>query len=241
MNKCKKCGVELDVEMNFCPLCGQKSSLTNYDDHREKSAEVVTISENSSYNLKELTEPQKKMLFWEISGIILISGMFVTSLLDLIINKQISWSRYSITIGLFLLINISLISYMNKRVVLLLAGSFISSSLLLLMFDYFNQYLNWGYKLGIPIIFFIYLIIFLLIVAIKKSKQKGINIIAYFLIATGILCICIESIISIHLINHIKLQWSLITMTSVFTVSGIILFIHFRLKKATDLKKFFHI
>jgi hypothetical protein len=241
MNKCTKCGVELDVEMNYCPLCGQKSSRINDDDLKENSGKELVVAENSTYNLNELTEPQKKKLFWEMSGIILVSGIVVTFIIDLIINKQISWSKYSITIGLFILINISLISFLSKKPILLLTGSFVTSTLLLLMLDYYTQYLGWGYKLGIPIILFIYLIVFVLIILIRKSKEKGINIIAYFLIAAGILCVAIESIISLHLVNHIKLQWSIITLASVFSVSGIILFIHYRLKKATDLKKFFHI
>jgi hypothetical protein len=241
MNKCIKCGVELDVEMNFCPLCGQKSTQMDSDNRQVKSGKESVIPEKSSYNLDELTQPQKVKLFWEMSGIILFSGMIVTTIIDIIINKQISWSKYSIAIGLFLLINFTLITYLNKRVVLLLLGSFISSALLMLVFDLYNQFLDWGLKLGIPIIFFIYIILFLLIFGIHKSRQKGINIIAYFLIAAGILCVCIEGIISLHQINQLKLHWSLITLTSLGSVSGIILFIHFRLKKATDLKKFFHI
>lgn len=241
MNKCIKCGVELEIEMNFCPLCGQKSSILVNDISQDNLGKDLAIPVNTSYNLNELTQPQKKKLFWELSGIILVSGMVVTFILDLIINKHISWSKYSVAIGMFLLINISLISFLSKKVMILLLGNFITTSLLLLMFDYNNQYLDWVLKLGIPIIFFIYLIVFFLVIAIKKSRQKGINIIAYFLIAIGILCVCIESIISLHLISYIKLYWSLITLTSAGAVSGIILFIHFRMKKATDLKKFFHI
>jgi hypothetical protein len=240
MNSCNYCGVELDVEMNYCPLCGHKSNTPAIPDRktiRKESSETI----NEPYGFNELTQQQKRKLFWELSTLILVSIVVVTFILDLLINKQITWSKYTITVGLVLLINISMIVFMQKHVFLLLSGCFVSTSLLLIILDKFNQNLGWGLKVGIPIIFFIYLVVYFLIFAIRKSRQKGINIIAYFLIAIGILCLCIEGYISLHTLNYIRLQWSAIVLVSVIPVSAILFFIHYRLKKVTDLKKFFNI
>lgn len=241
MNSCNYCGVELDVEMNFCPLCGHKSNIPVIPDRKETIQKKSDETINNPYGFGELNEQQKRKIFWELSTLILSCVVIVSFILDLLINKQITWSKYTITIGLVLLINISLIVFMQKRIFLLLSGCFVSTSLLLIVLDKFNQNLSWGLKIGIPIIFFIYLIAFFLIFAIRKSKQKGINIIAYFLIAIGVLCLCVEGKISLHTLNVLRLQWSVIVMVSVLPVSGILLFIHYRLKRVTDLKKFFHI
>jgi len=241
MNTCKNCGVELDIEMNYCPLCGQKSSVSNSSGHKETIGNKPTKVENEPYNFNGLTQPQKRKVFWELSGIIIVSGILVSFIIDLIINKQISWSKYVITIGLFFLINISLINFLRKRVIALLFSSFISTSLLLLLLDWYNQNLHWGLKFGIPMIFFCYLTVFFLIVLVQKSRQKGINIIAYFLMAAGILGMCIEGILALHQYDQFKLQWSVILFVSLLSVSAILLFIHYRLKRATDLKSFFHI
>ncbi|MCF8357303.1 MAG: zinc ribbon domain-containing protein [Prolixibacteraceae bacterium] len=241
MNYCNNCGVELDVEMNYCPLCGQKSSFPDAHSFEEKPERKGPAAESESYNFHELTANQKRKVFWELSAIILASGVFVSFFIDIIISQGINWSKYPITIGLFLFVNISLICFFPKKNFIVLLGSFLATSLFLITLDLYNYNLGWGIKLGIPIIFFLYLIVFLLIVVIKKSKQKGINLIAYVLIAAGITGLCIESILSLHLFKRLELSWSIILLVSLLSASGILLFIHYRLKRVTDLKRFFHI
>lgn len=241
MNSCNNCGVELDVEMNYCPLCGQKSNTPVISNQKDTIRRNQKENGNEVYDFDELTQFQKQKLIWELITIVLVSGVVVSFIIDLFVNKQITWSKYPITIGLVLLINISLIVFMQKKIFLLMAGCFVSTSLLLLVLDLFNQNLGWGLKLGIPIIFVIYLVLFFLTIFARRARQKGINIIAYSLVAAAILCMCIEGIISLQTINLLKLRWSVIVLVSVLPVSAILLYIHYRLKKVTDLKKFFHI
>jgi hypothetical protein len=111
----------------------------------------------------------------------------------------------------------------------------------MVLFDMFNKDIGWGTKLGIPLVFSFYLVVFVLISLVRSSKQRGINLIAYFLIASGILSLCVEGIISLQISNKLNFQWSVITLVSVLPVSAILLFIHYRLRKGTDLKRFFHI
>jgi hypothetical protein len=241
MKACNYCGVELDAEMNYCPLCGHKSDTPVVKDHKGVQDKELKETSSEAYDFDDLTKHQKRKLVWELIVLILVSGLVASFLLDLIITKQITWSKYTITIGLVLLINISLIIFMQKRIFLLLTGCFISTSLLLLLLDLFNQNFFWVLTLGIPIVFFIYLVVFALSISIRKSKQKGINIIAYSLVAAGILCFFIEGTLSMHAYHLLKFQWSVIVLVSVLPVSAILLYIHYRLKRATNLKKFFHI
>ena len=241
MNVCNYCGVELDAEMNYCPLCGHKSNTPVVAGRKETNYKKPKETKTEAYDFVELTQLQKRKIVWELIDIVLVSGVVVSFIIDLFINKQITWSKYTISTGIVLLINISLIIFMQKRMFLLLSGCFISTSLLLLLIDLFNHNIGWGLMLGIPIIFFIYLVVFFLSVLVRKSRQKGINIIAYSLMAAGILCMCIEGIITLHTYNLLKLQWSIIVLISVIPVSGILLYIHYRLKRVTNLKKFFHI
>lgn len=241
MNICNHCGVELDVEMNYCPLCGRKSNIPKIIEPVNKRTADSVKAETGSFDYNSLTVFQKQKIFWELSAIIIGSLILVTLFIDLFTNKQISWSKYTITIGVVIYLNITLIVFLQKKLFLLLAGCFISTSLLLLLIDMFNNNLGWGLRLGIPIIFFIFIVLFFLIYFIQKASQKGVNIIAYFLIAIGILGLCVDGIITLHTEEIFRLQWSIYLLLSVLPVSGILIFIHYRLKKITDLKKFFHI
>lgn len=241
MNYCKNCGVELDENMNFCPLCG-KNIADETLQHKENLYYQKTIQEERILSdFKELTQVQRRKLFWELSGIILISGMIVTVIIDLIINKGITWSKYSVSICLVLFVNITLIVFVRKKIFILLIGSFLSTSILLMLFDLYNKNMEWGARFGIPLIFSFYLIVFVLVSLVRSSRQRGINLIAYFLIATGFLSLCTEGIISFQIKERLDLQWSVIVLSSVLPVSAILFFIHYRLRKGTDLKRFFYI
>lgn len=241
MTYCKSCGVELEATMKFCPLCGKHITDETLESE-ELHPSIKSKQEGRMLSdFKELTPVQRRKLFWQLSGIILISGMMATFIIDLIINQSLTWSKYSMSACLILFINITMIVFFKKKIILALIGCFISTSILLVLFDMFNKNIGWGTKLGVPLVFSFYLVVYLLISLVKKTKQRGINLIAYFLIAASVLNISVEGIISLQVHNQLSLQWSVITLVSVLPVAAILLFIHYRLRKRTDLKRFFHI
>ncbi len=241
MTYCKTCGVELETTMKFCPLCGKHITDKTLEKEEHLPLKETKQEERILSDFREFTPVQRRKLFWQLSGIILISGMMVTFIIDLIINQSITWSKYSMSACLVLFINITMFVFSRKKIILSLIGCFISTSILLVLFDMFNKNIGWGTKLGIPLVFSFYLVVFLLISLVKRSKQRGINLIAYFLIAASILNLSIEGIISLQVHKQLSFQWSVITLVSVLPVSAILLFIHYRLRKGTDLKRFFHI
>jgi hypothetical protein len=238
---CKNCGVELEENMKYCPLCGKDISEESPDDEKEFRIQETRQEERLLSDFRELTPIQRRRLFWQLSAMILLSGMIVTFIIDLIINKDITWSKYTMSSCLALFLIITMIVFLKRRIIVSLTGSFIITSILMVLFDMFNKNIGWGTKLGIPLVFSFYLVVFILISLVRRSRQRGINLIALFLIASGILSVCIEGIISLQINNKLNFQWSLIALVSVLPVSAILLFIHYRLRKGTDLKRFFHI
>lgn len=242
MNTCNYCGVELDVDMNYCPLCGHKSNIPVVNGEK-KARETTPVEKDDSavFDFEELTWQQKSKLVWEIATIVVLSGVVVTSVIDVLFNGNITWSRYSIAAGLFLFAVVSLLVFASNRPFWMVSGFFVSTSLLLLLIDFFNHQFTWGLQLGIPLTLFTSLVGYALLVVIARSKQKGINIIAYALLASGMLCLFIESVVSWYNARELNVRWSLIVLICVIPVAGILAYIHFRLKKVTNLKKFFHI
>src|SRR4030042_2941970 len=98
MKTCPKCKVELDEDMNECPVC-------NYSEENQGAPAEEAKSIQDNYHGKDflsdyvrLTKVQKRKLFWEIATIILFSGILVTSIIDVFSSKSITWSRYTITV-----------------------------------------------------------------------------------------------------------------------------------------------
>jgi hypothetical protein len=241
MMKCKHCGVELEENMNYCPLCGHATGneITDFPDVPVIESPAPVRQPLSAF--QKLTGGQKRRLVWEIIGIILLSGMIIPMLIDFIGNGAITWSKYPAVTGLTLFINVTLVAFWQRRPILLLTVSFIASSALLIFLNRFSANPGWGINLGIPLLLAAYLIIFGLTLLVRRMRQYGLNLIAFLLLAAGLLCICIEGIISLYNDQALHLQWSLIVMVSILPVSAFLLLVHFKLKKGTDLKRFFHI
>lgn len=238
---CPNCGVELDANMQACPLC----NYADFDNH-PKSDQVVSIPEipQKSKTLSDyvrLTPVQKRKLFWEVSAIILISGIIVTLMIDFVSTKGITWSKYSITACLVLFANITFLSFLRHRLFLLLSGSFLFTSVLLVLFDLYNKDIGWGTRLGIPILFSLYLIFFLFALVLRFTRQHGFNILAWLFLASGLLTLCLDGILSVYTKGVIILHWSLIVVVCIVPVAAILFYIHYRLKKGIELKQFFHI
>jgi len=240
MNICNCCGVELESDMEFCPLCGlsvDEESVSREEAKSEKSL----LRDKIIHEYKSLTLNQKYKLFWEISGIIFVSGILASMIINLIVSKNISWAKYNLIVSLVLFANISFFTFFRRRPLLLLFGSFLSASALLLSLDLLSSNIGWGTRLGIPILVSFYVLLLAVLWLNRISRQRGFNILAVIFIAIGVFVICIESFISLYFRGEFKLGWSIITGASIIPIAALLFFVHYRLKTGMDLKRFFHI
>ncbi len=241
MAHCPNCGVEVEDNSNFCSLCGERIlDKTTENADFIKSGRALR-EEKLLTDFQRLTGYQKRKIFWQISGLILISGIIITIFVDFISNRNISWSRYPATISLVLFINFTLNTFLRKKITLMVVLSFLSVAGLFVLFDVYADETGWQIKLGLPLLLAFYATFIILIYLILNSKQKGLNIIAWSLIAAGLLSVYTDGMISIYYRSSIYLEWSLIVLISALFIAILLLHIHYRLKKVTDLKRFFHL
>lgn len=240
MSYCNYCGVELDKTMTSCPLCGLTVGEKPVITPEWKSKQPVYKNKISS-DIKNMTAAQKRKLFWEISAIILISGILVTLVINWIVSKNITWSKYIMVSSLSILATISFFTLLRSRPFMLVLGSFISNAALLLLLDLLSSNIGWGTKLGIPILFSLYALILIVLWAIRISNWRGFNILALIFIAMGLFLICIEVFVSLYFNHKITLGWSIIAAASMIPISTLLFLVHYRLKSGIELRRFFHI
>jgi hypothetical protein len=240
MNVCNNCGVELDNDMVSCPLCGlvvgKKPNLPEMI-----SSEKSIVKDKVLKEIRNLTSDQKRKLFWEISGIILGSGIVVTLLINLIVSNNINWAKYNLAASLAFFVNITALTLWRRKPLLIILVSLVSLVLMLLFFDFVSNNGGWGLKLGIPILIAFYGLLLIVLLLIRLSIQLGFNILAIIFIALGIFLICIEFFISLYFQEKLVLSWSIIATVSMIPVAVILFFVHFKLRKGFELKRFFHI
>jgi hypothetical protein len=76
---------------------------------------------------------------------------------------------------------------------------------------------------------------------VRVSRYKGINLVAYAFIGSGVLCLLIDGVLSFYLEHEVHLWWSVIVAICALLVAIVLMFLHFRLKKGRSLEKTFHI
>ncbi|HZH73167.1 MAG TPA: DUF6320 domain-containing protein [Mariniphaga sp.] len=241
MVQCPNCGVETEENANFCSLCGEPLHDKTTEDKALIRSGKLRNKERLLTDYQQLTGIQKRKIFWQISGLIFISGIVITLLIDFVAHKSITWSKIPATINLVLFINFTLNTFLRDKMKLMVALSILSVTGLFFLFDIYAGNTVWEIKLSFPIIIAAYLTVFMLIYLIQKARQKGLNLIAFSMIAAGLFCIYTEAMIAIYSRSSEFIGWSLIVMVSVLFIGALLLYIHYRLKKATDLKRFFHI
>ena len=236
---CNNCGVELEPDMDVCPLCQQPVSADVVTD-RKAGTEKQRQEKPASTDDRTMSKPQRKAV-WELVSIILILLVVATSLINFIINKAISWSEYPVAICLIIFSYVSSFALVNKRREAQLSLAFVASSLFILVLDHLTGGRNWAFQLGIPLLFFANIILIGFLAAIRLAKQRGINLIAFAFLAAALLCLATEVIADLYIKDTIDLVWSLIVSACVILVAAVLLFMHYRLKKGRDLNKTFHI
>jgi len=190
MSYCNYCGVELDKTVTACPLCGLAVGKKRVVTHEWKSRQPVFKDQIAS-EIEKMTAAQKRKLFWEISVIILVSGVLVTLVVNWIESRTITWSKYVFVASLSILASISFFTLLRNRPFMLVLGSFISNAALLLLLDLISSNIGWGTKLGVPILISLYALILLVLWLIRISHRRGFNILAVIFIALGLFLICI--------------------------------------------------
>ena len=230
---CKNCGVEIEEGLSICPLCmypDQPSvNKKNHNHPKEK---------NPGYS--PLTRREKARLFWELASLFHLSALIVTLLIDFLHNGNLDWSLY-VTVSLlasYLLISLSVFAI--KKLWLFLPSLLFIIAGLLVSIDYLDGGINWVFS-GLPLAASFIVLLGLVLFFSYSTEDKGFNIIAYSALAVGIYCITIEVFLKLGLGQAVTLSWSVIVAVSLLPFVLILLFFHYRLKRGTSLRKFFHL
>jgi hypothetical protein len=232
MKICKECGVELEEEMALCPLC--ETPVANDGARKDVILQI---------NKKETPEVRKKdvlqLILWQITAVLLLSGIVATLIINLSIQKRITWSIYPISICLVIFLYASLIVLWRTRIFFQVLAAWFISALVLVMVHWSIE-ADWPLRLALPILSAVTIIGLLVNFILAHLKAKGLNVLAIVFVCIAVLCLIIEGVISFYFSKVVELQWSVIVAACLLPVTAAILFMYFRTKNNTDFQKIFH-
>jgi hypothetical protein len=263
MPYCYKCGVKLENGARVCPLCGTiipedtlkegfSEKIKNktdqsicIDTNNIKDQDKNNIEENNKNNsatypyYSSLSRSKKHLVIFEILSVSLLIVVASLLVINLILDSTISWSKLpSITIFLCWFISMVVIFFLKKPALIGLFTT-IAISLYLVGLDSLDLQIDWSIRIAIPIVIISSIVGFFITTVTIRSKLKGLNIAAYFLLGSCLICITIDTTLSLNLIKIIRLSWSKYVCFAVIPVSIFFLYIHNRFSKKFPGKRIF--
>jgi hypothetical protein len=228
---CQNCGVELEQDMQHCPLCGMAV---------DGSSARLPTEELAYPYIRKMTQPQRKFT-WDIISLVLLSALAATLIINFILDRKITWAEYPAVVSLTIFTYVSLFAFWKRRAIVQIVVGFVISAGWIILIDALTGSIDWALRLGIPMLFAANLVIVGLLAIIWMSRNKGLNLLAWGFLGAAILCICIEGVLRYYQSENIKFTWSVIVVGCALPVMLVLLFVHIRLKKGRSLKKTFHI
>ena len=235
METCKKCLVELDDEMKYCPLCG---TPTGENVSGGSSTDYLKFSRTP--RLQPAERHLVRRILWQIIAILLLSGIIATLVIDVSINGKVTWSIYPVSICMIVFSYASLLAFWEAKMIYQMLAAWALSTTLLLLLNNFSSTAQWTIYIGIPILAAINVISIILIGVFTFAKEKGLNLLAFTFVAIALLCVIIEGIISRYFAGDIVLRWSIIVAACLLPVTAALIFMFHRTRNNSTLQKIFH-
>ncbi len=232
MNYCNTCGIELDDDLQVCPLCGKNPA---------DPGEHEPVQSNYPSDIIHIYRKESRRQIWELSGIIAFSGMAVYTIVDLVVGKGLKWSLFADVSILSGWICLTLLLLAFRKYFITIPGLMATLLIMLLFFDFVSPETNWFLPVGLPITVAVFISLSIIILLWKIAHFKGFNILAIvFLVISGF-CIVVETFIDKYLFGSVEIRWSAIAAVSILPIALVLLFVHYRMKKGKRLDSYFHI
>src|SRR5688572_27215942 len=96
MSTCLNCGVELDDDMEKCPLCGKPAGA--FPDNAPKTSGSMQNKNLKGMESSAEDKSSLQRILWQVTSILLFSCIISTLIINLAVHKTITWSVYPVTV-----------------------------------------------------------------------------------------------------------------------------------------------
>lgn len=137
MTICKNCGVELGDGNEKCPLC---------EPHGSRPGRVATAAD-----LFRLSRIENTRHLYEITMLLLVSGVIITLAIDMVFGRGMNWSLVTTTSAGYLIVFISAIYLLRKRPFLVISAATVATLAFLWLVDLLTGNTGWSRTIACPL------------------------------------------------------------------------------------------
>lgn len=240
---CARCGVTFKDSARSCPLCGGSPSAEKpasadagaLDFPKEKPFLEEVLDE------QDISLQQRRFIYFEIVSIIFGSALFITLVTDILLNRAITWSRYSSPAIAWGFLVFGMPAVLKRHPWILFAVLAPTLVLLLFLLDVMNGRIGWFLFWGLPLSAWALVCIAGAGGITFAIHKRGLNVIAVCILFCALFCMGLEIVISLNLGIHPLLVWSPIVGLSALPAAGMLFYLHYRIVREASLKKLFRV
>ncbi|MDC7224356.1 MAG: hypothetical protein PQJ60_11485 [Spirochaetales bacterium] len=236
MPYCSQCGVEVDEDVERCPLC--QTPIQKILPEEKKSPYPPEPA--GSPPIPPLTMGEKMAIARIITTMgILIPLLFVTAI-DYFITRRISWSSYVIVslVGAWFIALISLFSWKKPQFLTGLVHLDILG--ILWVIGILSNSRNWFLPVALPIVACSTVLVTGAVHLIRRMKDKGANVAGVIILAVAFLCAAIDMVLENYVHNHFRFGWSLIVFSVMFPTALLLFYVQSPRFSNSRLRRFLH-
>ncbi|MHB0855822.1 MAG: DUF6320 domain-containing protein [Rectinema subterraneum] len=245
MPYCPDCGVEIGNAPR-CPLCGSPNPKAVPDVQNPCKDADITGKHPAANIIFEggegiFSKEEKRTVLWEVLSVAFAIAIVVLGAVNLFESRRLSWSLYPVVSILLLWVEATAFLVLKNMQALRIVLGAIAPPAFLLALGFVSGSPRWAFGLAIPIAVLVESLTGALVLAIGKSKRKGLNLVAYVLVAVAVLCIGLEMFIDLFARGVVVFDWAPICAIALLPIAGFLLYLHYRVVKATNLRRLFHL
>lgn len=230
-NYCKRCGVELEAGMEVCPLCGGNS--TDVETSPNDTGEYAIHPDDIQRSGLSFEQIYIRMVL-----LILLVPILVTGIVDLAVSPGLTWAPVvwiAVLAFGFALLNPLLVTGVLRVFFL----DLVAVVLLLLGIDRLLGGIGWFFEMGLPLVMAIGIIGAGVVLLVPKVKV--LVAIAVIILGVAVICVAIETIVSVFLSGTISYIWSPIVFASTMPAVIFLILFQYTVGRHLDLHRRFHL
>lgn len=229
MKTCDNCGVEVDEDLQRCPLCRARldNEVDDGDDHEEPAQETVTHA---------------RFWLWEVFSLLAFAAALVTFAADFAFGFDVEWARYPlITIG-FLWVSATVMIGLAEHPILRLLAETTAVAGFLFGLELLTETSGWFLPLGLPITVLTALLAGAAALVIRKRSLSALPAMAVVVLASGVFVVGLEIIIKQFTESDVLVSWSLVALACGIAIFFLILWVNKRMRERhSEYRKVFHL
>ncbi len=241
---CKNCGVEIEEDHSYCPLCGLALEESDTSQPYGEGSELHDEEDGSLVEYRSVIEKHEeklRILLQDIWSFITIAALIIVFAVDFSFDMEISWARFPLLSIAYVWLLTFVISKLRYRAYLILSALLLATAIFLLAMDTFTPGPSWFLSLALPLLGILTVAITGVITLIRLFGLSILGGLSAALAAAGLVIIGTETLLDMYMDKPLRISWSLIPATAVLPIIAFLFSFEKRLKKrGSDLDKYFH-